>query len=295
MMQVKLKGTGVALITPFRKDSSIDFKSLEKITEHVINGGVDFLVVLGTTGEAATLSKDEKDAIINYVIDINNKRLPIVVGFGGNNTCDVVGSIKARNFERIDAILTVTPYYNKPSQEGLYEHYKEIACASPVPVVLYNVPGRTGVNMTAETTIKIASEIDNILAVKEASGNFDQITRILRDKPKDFQVISGDDGITLPLISIGACGIISVVANALPKEFSEMVNHALKGNLKSAQAMHYKLTDFFQAMFAEGNPAGVKAALEILGIISNNLRLPLTPVSNSHYKKLEKIIQQIKG
>lgn len=293
MAYSKLKGTGVALVTPFRKDGSVDFKSLEKIVNHTIEGGVDFLVVLGTTGEAATLSKDERDAVINFIIETNKKRVKIVVGIGGNNTNEVINNIKERNFDGIDALLSVVPFYNKPSQRGIFEHFKEIATFSPVPVIMYNIPGRTGINMTAETTIKLANTVDNIVGIKEASGNFDQISKILRDRPVNFSVLSGDDGTTLPLIAMGADGVISVVANAFPKQFSQLVNDSLDNNFKSAQAMHYKMIDFINSLFAEGNPAGIKAALDILGIASNNLRLPLTPVSKVTYQKMQSTIEEL--
>ena len=294
MSQKSFNGTGVAIITPFRNDSSIDFKSLEKILEHIISGGVDYVVVLGTTGESVTLSKDEKKAVINYVIDTVDKRIPVVVGIGGNNTQEILNTIGATEYDNVDAILSVSPYYNKPSQQGIYLHFKAIATASPVPVILYNVPGRTGSNITAETTLKLAGEFNNIVAVKEASGNFTQIMQIIKYKPKNFQVISGDDAITLPMIAVGASGVISVVANAFPKEFAAMVNFALKGDLAKANALHYKLLDIINALFEEGSPSGVKAVLEILKIARNNVRLPLAPVSEKHYAKLDGLVKKMK-
>jgi len=294
MSQKSFNGTGVAIITPFRNDSSIDFKSLEKILEHIISGGVDYVVVLGTTGESVTLSKDEKKAVINYVIDTVDKRIPVVVGIGGNNTQEILNTIGATEYDNVDAILSVSPYYNKPSQQGIYLHFKAIATASPVPVILYNVPGRTGSNITAETTLKLAGEFNNIAAVKEASGNFAQIMQIIKYKPKNFQVISGDDALTLPMIAVGASGVISVVANAFPKEFAAMVNFALKGDLAKANALHYKLLDIINALFEEGSPSGVKAVLEILKIARNNVRLPLAPVSEKHYAKLDGLVKKMK-
>ncbi len=233
-IQKKLKGTGVAIVTPFRKDSSVDFSSLEKLVNHLLSNGIDYLVVLGTTGEAATLNSDEKKAILNFVIETVDKKVPIVAGFGGNNTSEIVSDIKHYNFNGIDAILSVSPYYNKPGQKGLYNHYKAIAAASSLPVILYNVPGRTTVNISAETTLHLAHDIENIVAVKEASGDFEQIMHILKDKPDDFMVISGDDLLTLPLLSIGIHGVISVTANAFPKEYSDLINLALKGKFNEA-------------------------------------------------------------
>jgi 4-hydroxy-tetrahydrodipicolinate synthase len=294
MPQPNFTGTGVAIVTPFRNDSSIDFKSLEKLLEHIISGGVDYVVVLGTTGESVTLSKDEKKAVVNYVIDVIDKRVPVVLGIGGNYTQEILNTISATEFENIDAILSVSPYYNKPSQQGIYLHFKAIATACPVPVILYNVPGRTGSNVNAETTIKLANEFSTIVAIKEASGNFGQIMQIIKQKPKNFQVISGDDVITLPMVTIGASGAISVVANAYPKEFSEMVNHALKCDLGKANVNHYKLLDITNALFEEGSPAGIKALLEILKIGCNNVRLPLAPVSEKHYSKLEQLSRKVK-
>ena len=292
-IQNKLKGTGVAIVTPFRKDSSVDFLSLEKLVNHLINNGIDFLVVLGTTGEAATLNIDEKKAILNFVIETVDKRVPIVAGFGGNNTGEIVSSIKHYNFNGIDAILSVAPYYNKPSQKGLYNHYKAIATASSLPIILYNVPGRTTVNISAETCLKLASDFKNIVAVKEASGNFEQIMHILKDKPDNFMVISGDDLLTLPLISMGIHGVISVTANAFPKEYSDLVNFALKGKFKDAMNIQSKMLEIMQTLFVEGNPAGVKAALKILDIVPNYLRLPLDTVSKATYNKLTKLIEQL--
>ncbi len=293
-LQSRLTGVGVAIVTPFRKDSSIDFLSLEKLIKHILDNGVDYLVVLGTTGEAATLNKEEKQAVLNFVIEYTEKRVPIIAGFGGNNTNEVVNTIKHYNFLGIDGILSVTPYYNKPSQRGLYSHYKAIANISPVPIILYNVPGRTSVNLAAETVVQLANDFDNIIAVKEASGNLEQIMTIVKNKPADFKVISGDDMITLPLISFGVDGVISVAANAFPAEFSNLVHAALKGKFKDAWMIQQKLLEIMNTLFVDGNPAGVKAALKILGITQDFLRLPLTQVSKTTYAKLAKQIEDMK-
>jgi len=293
-LQNKLTGVGVAIVTPFRKDSSIDFLSLEKLIGHILDNGVDYLVVLGTTGESATLNKEEKQAVLNFVIEYTEKRVPVIAGFGGNNTNEVVNSIKNYDFSGIDGILSVTPYYNKPSQRGLYAHYQEIANVSPVPVILYNVPGRTASNMTAETVIQLASDFKNIIAVKEASGNFEQIMTIVKNKPSDFKVISGDDMITLPLISVGVDGVISVVANALPRQFSDLVHQALKGKFKEALLIQQQLLEIMNAIFIDGNPAGIKAVLKILGITQDFLRLPLVQVSKPTLAKLTKLTEDLK-
>jgi len=295
MISHQFTGTGVAIVTPFNADGSIDFNSLSNLVEFQVSNGINYLVVMGTTGEAATLDKDEKKAVIDHVIKINNKRTPIVVGIGGNNTQDVVNNINDFHaYSDIAGILSVAPYYNKPSQEGLYQHYKCIAEASPVPVILYNVPGRTAVNISAETTLRLANDFENIVAVKEASGDMEQIMTIIQNKPEDFAVISGDDALTFPMICIGSSGVISVVANAYPKEFSEMVNAALNSDIKTAKDLHYKLFEIIQNLFTEGNPAGIKAILSINKLIKNNFRLPMTGVSDKHYAKLEKLINQIK-
>jgi len=286
-------GTGVAIVTPFRKDTSIDFNALDKLVKHIIKGGVNYLVVMGTTAESVTLTNDEKQAVINYIKEINNNKLPIVIGIGGNNTQEVVNNIKEQDFDGISGILSVSPYYNKPSQTGLLHHYKNISAACPVNVILYNVPGRTGGNIEAETVLKLANDCENIVAVKEASANFSQIMEIIQHKPEGFAVISGDDGLTLPLISIGMDGVISVTANAYPDIMSDMVSNAQKSNTKKARELHYKLLNFTNLIFTEGNPSGIKAALEIRGIIQNYLRLPLTKVSRGLYKKIEESINKI--
>ena len=294
MTQKKFTGTGVAIITPFRKDRSVDFKSLEKLLEHIINNGIDYIVALGTTSESATLSKDEKNAVISQVIEVVNNRVPVVAGMGGNNTQEIVNSINSNSFANIDAILSVAPYYNKPSQAGLYEHFKAIADASPVPVIIYNVPGRTCSNISAETTVKLARDVKGIIAIKEASGDLCQIMNIVKNKPKNFQVISGDDIMTLPMIAIGGAGVISVAANAYPKEISDMVNCALKNDMVKANELLYKLLDLIGALFEEGNPSGIKAVLEILKICPSNLRLPLLQVSEKHYRKINDLVKKLK-
>ena len=295
MVNDKFIGMGVATITPFRDDKSIDFKSMEKLLNHLLTNNVDFLVALGTTGECVTLSKDERKAVINHTIEFNNGKVPLVVGMGGYNTQEVVDTIHGQDFKGIDAILSVAPYYNKPSQEGLFQHFKAIANASPVPVIVYNVPGRTGVNMKAETTLKLANACENIIAVKEASGNLNQVMSIIGSRPENFLVLSGDDALTLPMIGAGANGVISVIGNAFPYEFSEMVDWALNERMMLAHQIHYKLLGLMNAIFEEGSPAGIKAAMEILGIASNNLRLPITPVSKGLYQKIEELIATIKN
>ncbi|MFO7371380.1 MAG: 4-hydroxy-tetrahydrodipicolinate synthase [Bacteroidales bacterium] len=293
MNQKKFTGTGVAIVTPFRNDGSIDFKSLGKLLEHIIKGGVNYVVALGTTGESVTLTKDEKKAVVNFVTDTVAGRVPVVMGIGGNNTQELLDTINQQDFNCIDAILSVAPYYNKPSQQGLYLHFKAIASASPVPVIIYNVPGRTGSNISAETTVKLAGEFPNIIATKEASGNLGQIMQIINTKPKNFQVISGDDALALPIIAVGGAGVISVAANAYPKEISEMAGFALKNEMTRAKALHYKLLEITNTLFEEGNPAGIKALLDIMKISPNNLRLPLVPVSEKLYKKLEQLSKKV--
>jgi 4-hydroxy-tetrahydrodipicolinate synthase len=263
------------------------------LVEYIINNNADYLVVCGTTAETPTLTDKEKDEIARFVVQCNAGRLPIVLGIGGNNTRQVVEKVKTSDLSGIDAILSVTPYYNKPSQEGLYQHYSAIAKASPLPLVLYNVPGRTGVNMTAETTLRLAKEFSNICAVKEASGNFTQIDDIIKNKPQDFMVISGDDGITFPLITLGAVGVISVIGNAFPREFSRMVRLALQGDYQNARQIHYRFTELFELLFVEGNPAGVKSMLAVMGMIENKLRLPLVPNTIKTYEKIKSVIDQL--
>lgn len=290
-MHNKIKGVGTAIVTPFHKDGTIDFKSLQKLVEYQIKGKVDYLVALGTTGESVTLNKDEKNAVISSVIETVDGRIPVVIGIGGNNTQEVVNTIKSTDFDGVSAILSVTPYYNKPQQRGIYLHYKTIASVCPVPVIIYNVPGRTGTNITADTTLKIANEIENVIAIKEASGNLQQIMQIIMNRPKNFLVLSGDDALTLPLMILGADGVISVVANAFPSDFSEMVHQCIKGNYKKAQEIHYKLLNIIEALFAEGSPGGIKAVLEMKKICNNYFRLPVVGVSKNHYNYIEGLVK----
>ncbi|NCA75992.1 MAG: 4-hydroxy-tetrahydrodipicolinate synthase [Alphaproteobacteria bacterium] len=289
----KFKGTGVAIVTPFKKSGAIDFQSYEKILTHVIHGGVDFIVVLGTTGEAPTISKQEKKALIEFSVEKIEKRVPVLVGIGGNSTSDTILTIHGSPFKGVDGILSVCPYYNKPQQEGLYQHFKTIAEASPVPVILYTVPGRTGSNLNAATTLRLANDFENIIGIKEASANFDQIFQVLKNRPKDFLVLSGDDALTLPLVASGADGVISVTANAFPHEVSQMVRYGLAGQMKAARSIHYQLLDFTNTLFADGSPAGIKAALEIKKLCQNNLRLPLVNANHEVYKKIRSLLQKL--
>jgi len=288
-MKEKFIGTAVAIITPFKDDKSIDFESVGNLIEHYLKNGIDYFIVLGTTGENAVLSAKEKNRILDFVVEKINSRAPIVAGFGGNYTKSILESIKKRDFSGIDAILSVAPYYNKPNQKGLIEHYTKIADTSPVPVILYNVPGRTSVNIKAQTTLKLA-EHKNIKAIKEASGDLDQITQILRHKPSDFLVISGDDALTFPMMSLGAAGVISVSAMAKPKKMSEMVNLCIEQKFEQARKLHFELLDLMDAVFEDGNPAGIKAALHMQNFIDYNLRLPLVPVKDKTYEKIKKLI-----
>ena len=293
MERINLKGLGVALITPFKDDETIDYTALGKLIEHLIQNSIDYLVVLGTTAETPTLSTEEKKDVVSFVKERVNGRIPIVLGVGGNCTKSVVDQLKNDNYDGIDAILSVVPYYNKPSQEGIYQHYKAIAEATELPIILYNVPGRTGVNMTAETTLRIAREFENVVAIKEASGNIVQMDDIIKNKPADFMVISGDDGITFPLITLGAVGVISVIGNAFPKEFGRMVRLALNGDYDSALRIHHEFTELFSLLFVDGNPAGVKAMLNAMGYIDNKLRLPLVPTRITTYEKMRVVLDNL--
>ncbi|MEM6724994.1 MAG: 4-hydroxy-tetrahydrodipicolinate synthase [Bacteroidota bacterium] len=281
------KGTGVALVTPF-KDGQVDYNALEKVVEHCIAGGLEFLVSLGTTGESVTLSKEEKLKVLNVTAEIAHTRIPLVAGFGGNNTQAIIDSINSFDFKQYDGILSVVPAYNKPTQEGIYQHFKAIGAVAPRPVILYNVPGRTSKNMTAETTLRLAHENSIFCAVKEASGDLVQVMKIVKDRPKGFLVLSGDDVLTLPMLSFGADGVISVIANALPQQYSDMVRLGLSGNFEAAGKAHLELIELIDLLFVDGNPAGVKAALEILGVSSVGLRLPLVPVTPATYTAIEK-------
>jgi 4-hydroxy-tetrahydrodipicolinate synthase len=282
-----LKGTGVALITPFKENSEIDFNALERVINYVINNGCEYLVSLGTTGETPTLSEEEKNAVIYFTYDVVKERVPVVIGVGGNNTKEVCNSLEHYPLHKAAAVLSASPYYNKPSQEGIYQHYKALAENSPKPVILYNVPGRTGSNISAATTLRLAEEVENIGGIKEASGNMVQCMHILKDRPERFLVVSGDDHITLPLVACGMDGVISVAANCFPKEFSEMVRLALHDDLNKARPLHYQCLEGNDLLFAENNPAGVKAFLAELGIIDNYLRLPLVPLSKEIHKKVK--------
>lgn len=279
-------GTGVALVTPFDKDLNIDYKALERLVAHCIDGGVDYLVVMGTTGENPVLSKEEKRAVLDAVLDASGGRVPIVYGVGGNNTQDLVSELQSFDFSGVSAILSVSPYYNKPTQEGIYQHYKTLSAHSPLPIILYNVPGRTGSNMLAETTLRLAHDFENIIAIKEASGNLDQVMKIINERPNDFLVISGDDNLTLPMIALGGDGVISVSGQGFPKVFTEMVNQALAGNFDEARPLHYQLYEITNMLFAEGNPGGIKYSLELQGIMESHMRQPLWPISDALKAKL---------
>lgn len=276
----RISGTGVALITPFNEDKTIDYTSLDKLINKVIEGGIDFLVVLGTTGEATSINESEKRELINFIVKLNNKRLPLVLGIGGNNTNKLIKEINNTDLSDFDAILSVTPYYNKPSQNGLYRHYAEISKSSPIPIILYNVPSRTGVNMSPEITIQLANDFKNIISIKEASGDINQIKYILKNKPKNFDVLSGDDGLTLEIIQNGGAGVISVIGQSNPEEFSSLVKFALNGKLSDAKILHDKLYGLYHYLYSEGNPSGVKAFLSLQGVCKNYLRLPLVPISS---------------
>lgn len=292
-MSMSFEGVGVALITPFNEDLSIDFNSLEKIINHTISGGVDYIVALGTTGEPATLNKDEKKEIVDFCKLKIDGRVPLVVGAGGNNTNAVIQDIQDLNKNGIAGILSVAPYYNKPSQKGIYEHYKAIANSTDLPVIIYNVPGRTSSNISAELTINLANECGNIVALKEASGNFSQIMQVLKHQPEGFDLLSADDALTLPMISLGTSGVISVIANSHPREYCNLVNAALAGDFETANDYQYKLLDYIDALFKEGSPSGLKAALEIMGLCKQYVRLPLVPVSEEHYVELQKLISEL--
>ena len=289
----KFRGTGVAIVTPFKNDSSIDFAALGRVVNHVINGGVNYIVVMGTTGESSTLTKDEKKAILSYVAEVTDNRVPIVTGIGGNNTQEVINCVRHSNLTGVDGILSVAPYYNKPNQRGLIQHFKAIATCSPIPVILYNVPGRTCSNITSETCIELANECENIVGIKEASGDIAQIMRIIKAKPDNFSVISGDDLMTIPIIAAGGSGVISVLANAFPVATSDLVSNALKSNFKSAREIQLRFLEMIELLFMDGNPAGVKAMLSIMNICQNTLRLPLVPVNRTIYTRIQKAIEEV--
>lgn len=294
MPKFKPEGLGVALVTPFKADKSIDFGALGRLVDFLIESGVDFLVVLGTTGETPTLSRDEQQQVREFIRSRASGRVPLVLGVGGNNTAGVSSDLTTLDLEGYSAVLSVVPHYNKPSQEGIYQHFAEIARKSPLPVLLYNVPGRTGVNMSAETCLRLAREFPNIIGVKEASGNFVQIEEIIKNKPDHFEVLSGDDGITYPLMTLGARGVISVIGNAFPKEFGKMVRKCLAGDFKGALPLHFQFTELFNLLFVDGNPAGVKCTLNALGMIENELRLPLVPTRLSTNEKIHAICDNLR-
>ncbi|MBP7357994.1 MAG: 4-hydroxy-tetrahydrodipicolinate synthase [Prevotella sp.] len=288
------KGLGIALITPFKADMTVDYDALKRLLSYQIDNGADFLCILATTGETPCLTKDEKSKIKDFIVDNVRGRIPILMGCGGNNTAVVIDELKNGNFKGVDGVLSVCPYYNKPSQEGLYQHFKAIAAATELPVVLYNVPGRTGVNLAAATTVRLANDCKNIVAIKEASGNLEQVDEIIKNKPSRFDVISGDDSLTFPMIACGAVGVISVIGNALPKEFSKMVRLALHGEYDVARKIHHKFTDLFNLLFVDGNPAGVKAMLHQMGMLENVLRLPLVPTRLTTLQKISDILKELK-
>ena len=288
------KGLGVALVTPFTTEGEVDYKALKRLVEYLIQNGADFLCILATTGETPCLSTDEKNKIKQLVIDVNRGRVPILIGCGGNNTRAVVEELKTTDWTGIDGILSVCPYYNKPSQEGLYQHFKAIAEASPLPVVLYNVPGRTGINMKSETTVRLANDCENIVAIKEASGSLEQVDEIIKNKPDRFDVISGDDALTFSMVASGAAGSISVIGNALPREVSRMIRLEFKGEYEGARTIHHRFTELYSLLFVDGNPAGVKALLHEMGFIENVLRLPLVPTLITTLQKMTEILKTLK-
>ena len=289
----KFNGTGVALVTPFKKEGEVDYSALEKLVEFQIQNGVNYLVVQGTTGESVTLTDQEKISVLEFVIEINKERLPIVLGIGGNNTNSVIEQINQFSNYKIDGILSVSPYYNKPSQEGIYAHYMALSKASSLPIILYNVPGRTSSNISPDTTLKLANECENIVAIKEASGDLEQIMQIILNKPDGFLVISGDDALTLPHLAIGGDGVISVVANAFPKRFSTMVSSILKGDLDLAKQKHYELFEIIKYLFADGNPGGIKYVLKLINICEDNMRLPLVNINEKTANKLYELVASI--
>ena len=288
------RGLGIALVTPFTSDGQVDYKSLKRLVEFQIDNGADFLCILATTGETPCLTQDEKDKITQLVKDVNHGRLPILKGCGGNNTAAVVEELRTADWSGIDGILSVCPYYNKPSQEGLYQHFKAIAEASPLPVVLYGVPGRTGITLKPETTVRLANDCENIVAVKEASGSLEQVDEIIKNKPQRFDVLSGDDALTFSMVASGAAGVISVIGNALPKEFSRMIRLEFQGEYEPARKIHHMFTELYSLLFVDGNPAGVKALLHEMGFIENQLRLPLVPTKVSTLQKMAEILKSLR-
>ena len=288
------KGLGIALVTPFKQDGSIDYDALKRLVEYQTDNGADFLCILGTTSEAPCLDREEKEEIKRFVVDINRGRLPILMGCGGNNTRAVIQELKSIDLQGIDGILSVCPYYNKPSQEGLYQHFRQIAENSALPLVLYNVPGRTGINMQAETTVRLANDCSNIIAIKEAAGSLEQVDEIIKNKPEHFEVLSGDDALAFPMIASGASGVISVIGNALPKEFSRMIRLEFNGEYEPARKIHHRFTELYSLLFVDGNPAGVKALLHEMGFIENELRLPLVPTRVATVQKMAAILKELR-
>jgi 4-hydroxy-tetrahydrodipicolinate synthase len=289
----KFVGTGVALVTPFKKDLSIDFTALSKLVEFNIANGVDYLVINGTTGESVTVSREERQRIVDVIVSVNKGRVPLVLGLGGNNTSAVIAEILSSDLTHIDAVLSVAPYYSKPTQEGFYQHFKAIALASPKPIILYNVPGRTSKNMDSQTTLRLASDFNNIIAVKEAGNNVQQYLELIKNKPKDFLIISGDDDLALNVVLAGASGVISVIGQAFPKEFSTLIRLGLQGKNKEAYKLHYKLMDIISMIFSENNPSGIKAVLQCLGITSNEVRLPLVKASEKLQKEITNFVTNL--
>lgn len=294
MVHNKFKGLGIALITPFTPDGEVDYKALKRLVEYQLGNGADFLCILATTGETPCLSSDEKQKIKDLVRNVVNGRVPILIGCGGNNTAAIVEELKTGDFKGIDGVLSVCPYYNKPSQEGLFQHFRAIANATKLPVVLYNVPGRTGINLKAETTLRLARECQNIVGIKEASGNLEQVDEIIKGKPAHFDVISGDDALTFPMIACGAVGVISVIGNALPREFSKMIRLEFKGEYEGARKIHHKFTELYSLLFVDGNPAGVKCLLHEMGMIENVLRLPLVPTRVQTVQKIAEVMRELR-
>ncbi len=293
MNNKKFRGTGVAIVTPFKNDTSIDFAALGRIIDHVIAGGVNYIVAMGTTGEAPTLTKDEKQAILTYVTESVDNRVAVMAGIGGNNTQEIINCIRELDLTGVDGILSVSPYYNKPGQRGLIQHFKAIATCSQLPVIIYNVPGRTGSNISSDTTLELAHECENIIGIKEASGDLAQIMRIIKGKPENFLVISGDDMLTIPVIASGGSGVISVLANAWPAECSELVSHALKNNLKQAREIHFRFIEVIDLLFADGNPSGIKAFMSVRNLCKNILRLPLVPVNKTVMTRIQKASEDL--
>ena len=289
-----LIGTGVALATPFKKDFSVDIEALKRIVNLSVEGGVDYLVLMGTTAENATLTEDEKKLVVQTIVQTNNGRLPLVMGIGSNNTREIVEELKTTDLSDFIAILSISPYYNKPVQEGIYQHFKAVAEASPLPIILYNVPSRTGVNMMPSTVLRLANDFKNIVAVKEAAGDMIQALQLLKDKPKDFLVLSGDDMIALPMILAGGSGVISVIGQAFPKEFSEMIQLGLKRKVDEAFQLHYLLADSIDMIFEQGNPAGIKHVFQSLGVADNTVRLPLVHVDESLAKRIDQFVDSMK-